>query len=389
LAKSLNEEHEEASNVATEVRKIIEEFREHLPLIKCITLPALQDEDWRLIKEVANNDSMEREQITVDKFASYDLQTYIVQIEDIAASAQKKFQLSQKLKQMKEEMKDFPLFLKPYPSNNPTTNVLGMYDEMQTKLEDQIVNTQGILAQIGSKAQRSLLYRDSKSWEKRLKDLFDLIEEVQKCQRIWMYLEPIFASDDIGKTLPEELAMFKVVDTLWRTTMEYCVENPLLNDLVDRENIAAHFIDANKNLADIQRHLNDYLDSKCQSFPRFYFLADDDLLKILAQTKDPTLVQPHMSKCFEGIKKVVFEGNGIVTGMVSAEGEVVTFTKPIDVNEGEKAGNVELWMLEIEEMMKSTLRDMVKAAMADYEVTPREEWLSKWAGQVVLACDQI
>jgi hypothetical protein len=73
LAKSLNEEHEEAANVASEVRKIIEEFREHLPLIKCITLPALQDEDWRLIKEVANNDSMEREQITVDKFASYDL----------------------------------------------------------------------------------------------------------------------------------------------------------------------------------------------------------------------------------------------------------------------------------------------------------------------------
>jgi dynein heavy chain len=183
---------------------------------------------------------------------------------------------------MKEEMKDFPLMMKAYPTNNPTTNVLGMYDEMQTKLEDQIVNTQGILAQIGSKAQRSLLYRDSKSWEKRLKDLFDLIEEIQKCQRIWMYLEPIFASDDIGKTLPEELAMFKVVDALWRTTMEYCVEQPLLNDLVDRENISAHFIDANKNLADIQRHLNDYLDSKCQSFPRFYFLADDDLLKILA-----------------------------------------------------------------------------------------------------------
>jgi len=41
LAKSLNEEHEDASNVATEVRRIIEEFREHLPLIKCITLPAL------------------------------------------------------------------------------------------------------------------------------------------------------------------------------------------------------------------------------------------------------------------------------------------------------------------------------------------------------------
>jgi len=204
-----------------------------------------------------------------------------------------------------------------------------------------------------------------------------------------MYLEPIFASEDIGKTLPEELALFKAVDGLWRITMDACVENPLLHDLVDRENINQQFLEANKNLTEIQRHLNDYLDDKCQSFPRFYFLADDDLLKILAQTKDPTLVQPHMSKCFEGIKKVVFEGNGIVTGMVSAEGEVVTFTKPIDVNEGEKKGNVEKWMLEIEEMMKATLRDMVKEALADYEVTPREVWLEKWAGQIVLACDQI
>jgi dynein heavy chain, axonemal len=39
---------------------------------------------------------------------------------------------------------------------------------------------------------------------------------------------------------------------------------------------------ANALLSEIQRHLDDYLDDKCQSFPRFYFLAADDLLKILA-----------------------------------------------------------------------------------------------------------
>jgi len=27
--------------------------------------------------------------------------------------------------------------------------------------------------------------------------------------------------------------------------------------------------------------------------------------------------------------------------------------------------------------------------MADYEVTPRPQWLKKWAGQIVLACDQL
>ena len=69
---------------------------------------------------------------------------------------------------------------------------------------------------------------------------------------------------------------------------------------------------------------------------------------ILAQTKEPRLVQPHMDKCFEGIYRVIFTEKDEVTGMISAEGEQVMFNKGVDVNEGEKKGNVEKWMLEIE-----------------------------------------
>lgn len=47
-----------------------------------------------------------------------------------------------------------------------------------------------------------------------------------------------------------------------------------------------------------QKSLNDYLDSKRNAFPRFFFISDDELLSILG-SHDPQCVQEHMIKVTE------------------------------------------------------------------------------------------
>jgi len=86
--------------------------------------------------------------------------------------------------------------------------------------------------------------------------------------------------------------------------MEDIKEYPCILDLADKEGIYNQFVECNRDLDKINRSLEDYLEEKRLIFARFFFLANEDLLQILAQTKEPQLVQAHMDKCFEGIQKV-------------------------------------------------------------------------------------
>ena len=56
---------------------------------------------------------------------------------------------------------------------------------------------------------------------------------------------------------------------------------------MDSEKIKNDFNDSNRILGHIQKKLSEYLEIKRETFPRFYFLSDEDLLDILARSKDP------------------------------------------------------------------------------------------------------
>jgi len=71
--------------------------------------------------------------------------------------------------------------------------------------------------------------------------------------------------------------------------------------------------------------------------------------------------------------------------MISPEKEKVPFTKSIDVNEGDKKGNVEKWLLEIEHEMRNTLKTISMQAISD--TSARNEWVLKYPAMVTLMGD--
>lgn len=77
-------------------------------------------------------------------------------------------------------------------------------------------------------------------------------------------------------------------------------------------------------LAKIQKALGEYLERERSSFPRFYFVGDEDLLEIIGNSKNIPRLQKHFKKMFAGVAAIVLnEDITIVTGLASREGEEV------------------------------------------------------------------
>ena len=53
-----------------------------------------------------------------------------------------------------------------------------------------------------------------------------------------------------------------------------------------------------KQLTICEKALNDFMDSKRQAFPRFYFVSPADLLDILSNGNNPKKIMIHMPKIF-------------------------------------------------------------------------------------------
>ena len=48
-----------------------------------------------------------------------------------------------------------------------------------------------------------------------------------------------------------------------------------------------------------------------------------------------------------------------------------------------------MWLTELQRSMRLTLKDVIQRSAVDYEAVPRNAWVLKWPGQVVLNVSQV
>lgn len=211
-------------------------------------------------------------------------------------------------------------------------------------------------------------------------------------QRQWVYLEGIFSgSADIKHLLPVESARFQNINTEFMTVMKKVAKSPFVLDVLNIQGIQKSLERLAEMLNKIQKALGEYLERERSSFPRFYFVGDEDLLEIIGNSKDILRIMKHLKKMFAGISTVMLDDDLTeIRGMASREGEEITFSQPILLKDYPKIND---WLARIEAMMRISLADLMVQAVDELQqfygsgsrlgMEEVMQWLEKYPAQLV------
>ncbi|XP_078610604.1 dynein axonemal heavy chain 3-like isoform X1 [Branchiostoma floridae x Branchiostoma japonicum] len=367
--------------IAESVKSKIDKFKQHMPILQTICNPGIRDRHWEQMSDIVGFDLKPEPETSLFQMLEYGLNKFMDKLEEIGAAASKEYSLEKAMEKMKTEWAEMLFEFVAYRDTG--VDIVAEIDSVQSLLDDQLVKAQTMR---GSPYVKPFA-QEMKEWEEKLILVQDILDAWLKCQATWLYLEPIFSSPDINAQMPEEGRKFGIVDSYWRDIMTEAVKDTHVLVATAQPNMLGRLRESNVLLEEIQKGLNDYLEKKRLYFPRFFFLSNDELLEILSETKDPMRVQPHLKKCFEGIAKLEFTEDQVITGMISSEKEIVPFTKKIVPAQAK--GMVEKWLLQVEETMISSVRKVIADSYLSYKEVPRKKWVLDWPGQTVICTSSI
>ncbi|XP_070581054.1 dynein beta chain, ciliary-like isoform X2 [Ptychodera flava] len=350
--------------------------------------PAIRDRHWQQLMQATQVKFVMDDETTLADLLALNLHNFEDEVRGIVDKAVKEMSMEKVLRELDTTWSTMEF---EYESHARTgTPTLKSSEELIETLEDNQVQLQNLMT---SKYIAHFLEEVS-TWQKKLSTADQVISIWFEVQRTWSHLESIFiGSEDIRSQLPEDSKRFDGIDADFKELMADASKTPNVVEATNKEGLYDRLEALQADLTLCEKALAEYLETKRLAFPRFYFVSSADLLDILSNGNQPTLVQRHLSKLFDNMAKLKFEPDKsgeedavtkVAIGMYSKEGEYVDFDEPCECT-----GQVEVWLNRLQDTMRSTVNYQFREAVVAYEEKPRDQWLFDYPAQVALACTQI
>lgn len=199
--------------IAVTIKSRLEKFKIHIPLIQVICNPGLKPRHWEAMNAVLGIDITPNEDATTslkdllrnEKLLEKNLEA----LAEVSALASKEYALEQAMRKMSLDWESMAFTFVAYKDTN--LFVLASFDDILALLEDHIVKT----TTMKNSPFVAPFEKRVNDWLHELARMKSILDYWVKVQAAWMYLEPIFSSEDLCRQMPEEGKMFKVVHSNW------------------------------------------------------------------------------------------------------------------------------------------------------------------------------
>lgn len=262
---------------------------------------------------------------------------------EILSEARGQLILEEFIKDIKDCWSKYDVELVRYQSK---CRLIKGWDDLFTQIDEHINN----IASMKMSPYYKVFEGEIVPWDEKLQKIRIVFDTWIDVQRRYVYLEGIFfGSADIKSMLSAEFNKFRGIDNEFLGLMKKVTQRPNVLDIMSIQNLQQNLERFSDMLSKIQKALGDYLEKQRQSFARFYFVGDEDLLEIIGNSKEIKMVQRHFPKMFAGITSSKFEDEGDqINGMFSREGEYVKFSTPVVISEDP---TIYVWLAKIESQM--------------------------------------
>lgn len=349
---------------------------------------ALKERHWKQLNRQLKVAWIQSE-LTLGHVWDCDLQKNEAIVRDVILVAQGEMALEEFLKQVREAWQSYELELINYQNK---CRLIRGWDDLFNKVKEHMNSLSAMKLSPYFKE----FEEEATGWEEKLNKINVLFDVWIDVQRRWVYLEGIFSgSSDIQVLLPVETSRFQSISSEFLSLMKKVSKSALVMDILNIPGVQRSLERVADLLGKIQKALGEYLERERSSFPRFYFVGDEDLLEIIGNSKNIPRLQKHLKKMFAGVSAILLnEDSTLVLGLASKEGEEVHFVNPVSVRDHPKINE---WLSLVEREMRVTLGKLL--ARAYQEILPFKTgrinvpdymaWLDKYQAQIVSLAAQI
>ncbi|POS87247.1 cytoplasmic dynein-like protein 1 heavy chain 1 [Erysiphe pulchra] len=340
------------------IQNVLRQLLKVNPIVADLKSEAIRDRHWQKIyKSLKPGKRHSSISMTLGDVWDINLSASEIIIKDIIAQAQGEMALEEFLRQVREVWTNYPLELVNYQNK---CRLIRGWDDLFAKCSENLNSLQAMKHSPYCKE----FEEEASSWEDKLNRVHVLFDVWIDVQRQWVYLEGVFTGNaDIKHLLPIESSRFQNINSEFFALMKKVCKQPFVLDVLNISGVQKSLERLAELLNKIQKALGEYLERERVSFPRFYFVGDEDLLEIIGNSNDTLRIAKHLKKMFAGLSGLIIHEDHIISGFTSKEGEEVKLRKEISLV---KVPKINDWLALLESGMKSTLAELLAEAIDMY-----------------------